>query len=117
MKTVHGHIWIDRREDGLVQMGFTQQCIDEKLQETFHVVLADNFQATEKQPLFVLETCEGLESVPSPVSGNIMFFNDKARDFPDRIVEGDVILQISDGKKKKSNQAPVDLGPYFIYQQ
>lgn len=93
MKTIQGNIWYEQ-VGGRMAIGFTKQCLDEKLQECFHILPADAYSVKVRGPLMVLETNDGLESVRSPVAGRVLFFNDKARNFPDRLTEEDVIVEI-----------------------
>jgi Glycine cleavage H-protein len=108
MKTIIGNIWTEVKESGLVKVGFTQQFIEQRLGECFHVMQADVRQVKKGEPMLVIETTDGLESLKAPLSGSIHFFNVKARNFPDRLNEEDLIMELlPDGvvlpvvKKKK----------------
>lgn len=109
MKKIDGNIWYEERA-GRMSVGFTRQCLDEKLQECFHILPADSYSVKARGPLMVLETNDGLESVRSPVAGRVLFFNDKARNFPDRLTEEDVIVEIEmpkpEVKKVASKKSP-----------
>lgn len=94
MKTNYGDIWCETQPDGMMSIGFTKKCIEEKLCECFHILPADVGTAKLKQPLLVLETNDGVEAIPSPINGRIIIFSDKARNFPDRMTEEDVVVSI-----------------------
>lgn len=103
MKMNYGDLWVETLPEGTINVGFTQPCIEEKLQECFHVLPADVVRTKREQPLLVLETNDGLVSIKSPVNGHITFFSDKARNFPDRLSEEDVIVTlITEEQRKKS---------------
>lgn len=104
MKLMYGDIWAITEPNGRVNIGFTKECIDGKLNECFHVLPADLKKVTSKAPLLVLETNDGLQSIKSPVAGDVVFFNDKARDFPDRLVENDVVVTILLDEYKKTHK-------------
>lgn len=94
MKTDHGLVWSKVHEDKSIGIGFTKQAIEERLMECFHVMQADTQQVREKGPMLVLETNDGLESIKSPFTGRVSYFNSKARNFPDKLTEEDTILTI-----------------------
>jgi glycine cleavage system H lipoate-binding protein len=107
-----GKIWVERGGDGVSNIGFTKQFIDEKFGECFHILPADSKNIRERGALLVIETNDGLESLKSPVAGRVMFFNQKARDFPDKITEEDVIFRIETPPKvvaKKREIKPMPL--------
>jgi glycine cleavage system H lipoate-binding protein len=95
MKTfVDGSIWTETDARGVEQIGFRQSYIEQVLGECFHVVQADTRKARKGCPLMVLETNDGTSRVRSPVTGTILMFSDKARNFPDRLTEDDVIVEV-----------------------
>lgn len=95
MKTfVDSSIWTERDARGVDLIGFRQSYIDQVLGECFHVVQADTKKARKGSPLMVLETNDGTNRVRSPVTGTIIRFSDKARNFPDRLTEDDVIVEV-----------------------
>jgi glycine cleavage system H lipoate-binding protein len=95
MKTfVDGSIWTETDARGVSLIGFRQEYIDQVLGECFHVVQADTRRARKGCPLMVLETNDGTNRVRSPVTGTILTFSDKARNFPDRLTEDDVIVEV-----------------------
>jgi glycine cleavage system H lipoate-binding protein len=94
MKTNYGDIWCETQPDGMMSIGFTKKCIEEKLCECFHILPADVGTAKLKQPLLVLETNDGVEAIPSPINGRIIIFSEKAKNFPDRMTEEDVVVSI-----------------------
>ena len=100
MKEYKEHIWIDTNKDGTVCVGLTQNFIETKLQECFHIMQADAQYLKKDGPMLVVETNDGLSSLKSPVTGRIIGFNDRARNFPDKLKEEDAILTIlPDGVK------------------
>lgn len=94
MKQVSGNLWFTTEKDE-TRIGFTRSFIAERLSECFHVLPADTKNVKEKGPLLVLETNDGLEPVCSPVTGRLTYFNEKARNFPDRLTEEDCIVSLS----------------------
>lgn len=94
MKQFDGNIWTDTDSRGVVQIGFTKAYIENQLGECFHVMQADRSTARRGQPIMVLETNDGTSRIKSPVSGRIIKFNGKAMDFPDRLSEEDVIMEV-----------------------
>jgi len=94
MKKNIGFVWTEEKSDGRVNIGFTRAFIDSKLMECFACVQADAFNLFEGGPMLVIETNDGLESLKSPITGTITNFNAKARNFPDRLTEDDVILTV-----------------------
>lgn len=94
MKTDHNLVWSEIHADKSITIGFTKKCIDEYLGECFHVMQADSKTVRAAGPMLVLETNDGLESIKSPFSGSISYFNPKARNYPDKITEVDTILTI-----------------------
>jgi glycine cleavage system H lipoate-binding protein len=100
MKQVSGNLWFTTEKDE-TRIGFTRSFIAERLSECFHVLPADTKNVKEKGPLLVLETNDGLEPVCSPVTGRLTYFNEKARNFPDRLTEEDCIVSLSSKELKK----------------
>lgn len=94
MKTIVGNLWTEEGKDGRVNIGFTRNFIEERLGECFHVLQADMQVVRKGGPLMVIETNDGLESLKSPLTGSILVFNAKARNFPDRLTEEDNIMEI-----------------------
>lgn len=114
MKEFIGNIWTEAGSDGRVKMGFSRRFIEERLGECFHVMQADIKSVKKGEPLLVIETNDGLESLKSPLSGNILVFNAKARNFPDRLVEEDCILEIlPEGMKLPVKEKAVKKVPEF----
>jgi len=94
VKTFSGNIWQETDKAGVVSIGLRQTYLEEKMQECFHILQADAQHLKKGGPMMVIETNDGLESLKSPLTGRITFFNDKARNFPDRLVEDDVIFTV-----------------------
>lgn len=94
MKIMRDQVWTEEVKSGELNVGFTQRFINDKLPECFHVLQADSTHLFEGSPMLVIETNDGLESIKSPITGTVIMFNAKARNFPDRITEEDVILTV-----------------------
>lgn len=94
MKQFNDNLWTEEQTSGAVFIGFTRRFIEEKLGECFHILQADSKKVKKGEPLLVIETNDGLENLKAPLSGTIIVFNDKARNFPDRLTEEDTILQV-----------------------
>jgi hypothetical protein len=94
MKSTKGNLWYEKQQDGVMNIGFTQTFIQQALNECFHILPADSRNVLENGALLVIETNDGVQSLKSPVTGTIVEFNTKARNFPDRIKEEDVILKV-----------------------
>lgn len=114
MKTFNGNLWTETDKVGTVSIGLRQSYLEEKMQECFHILQADALNLKRGGPMMVIETNDGLESLKSPLTGRITFFNDKARNFPDRLVEDDVIFTVlPEGVKpvevKKKAAKPKDI--------
>lgn len=95
-------LWFSK-EGERVNVGFTDSFLD-VVREAWHVMPTTTGAVKEKSPLLSIETNDGLFSVPSPASGSIISFNDRARDFPDKLTENDVICVI--GKPKTAAKKP-----------
>lgn len=86
-------IWYD--EDGdLVRIGFTQPFLN-TLDQCWHILPSNTEKFKLKAPLLTVETNDSLISIMSPVAGNFMNYSDKAQNFPDRLTEADVIMELS----------------------
>lgn len=94
MKEKHGCLWVETNEDGTVNIGLTRDYIKQKLSDCFHIIQADSFAMVKNEPMFVVETIDDLECIDAPIDGKIMKFNTKAQDFPDKLTEEDVIIQL-----------------------
>src|SRR5271156_6203635 len=94
MKEYIGNLWTESGPKGTLRIGFTQRFIEEKLGEGFHVMQADLTKVQKGGPMLVIETNDGLESLSAPITGTIMTFNERARNFPDRLKEEEVILEV-----------------------
>lgn len=101
-------VWFNSKPDGRIDVGFQQKYINEKLQEVFHVLPANQSKIEKNTPILVLESNDGLEKIVSPFAGRFVSFSDKARNFPDRLKESDVVLTLfeeqaflEDQRKKK----------------
>lgn len=94
MKQKIGSIWTEEMPNKAIQIGFTNEFIQQILSECFHVVLTNPTIVTKGKSMFTIETNDGLETIKSPVTGTVQLFNDRARDFPDRMREDDVVLLV-----------------------
>lgn len=109
MKNFLDEIWWETNKDGTVSIGFTQSFIARKMAECFHVIPANTKRVEKDEPMLVLETNDALESVKAPVSGKVNHFASKARNFPDRLKESDVILTLMPPEvEAKMKQARVE---------
>lgn len=91
---IRGPVWIRTNKDGTVSVGLTAQYIRDRACECFHIMQADTEEVWEGQPMLVMETNDGMETVKSPVTGRVLVFNDRARDFPDKLKEEESILTL-----------------------
>lgn len=110
MKEYRDEFWYETNKDGTVSIGFTTDFIRKKMPECFHILQADTKNLKENDPMLVLETNDSLESIKSPVTGRVKWFNSNARNFPDQIKESDVILTVEPpGIKKEVPPSQFDL--------
>lgn len=113
-KQYDGNIWTETDSRGVVKIGFSRTYIDQQLMECFHVMQADRSVARKGLPIMVLETNDGTARIKSPVSGRILTFNDKARNFPDRLSEEDVIMEVlPEGVKLEPTKKKVEYKDFF----
>lgn len=89
-----GDLWMEKQEDGRVRLGFARRFIEDRLGECFHVMQADTQSVKKGGPLLVIETNDGLRTLKSPLAGSILRFDAKARNFPDKLLEDDTILEV-----------------------
>lgn len=87
-------IWMNKKPNGQVDIGFQQTYISEHLQEAFHILPASHGKIESGAPMMVVESNDGLENIHSPFVGRFVNFSDKARNFPDRLKETDVVLTL-----------------------
>jgi glycine cleavage system H lipoate-binding protein len=86
-------IWYDESDES-VRIGFTQSFLD-TLDQCWHILPSNTEKFKLKAPLLTVETNDALISIMSPVAGNFMNYSDKAQNFPDRLIESDVIMELS----------------------
>ncbi len=100
-------IWMNKKSNGQVDIGFQQTYITEHLQEAFHILPANHNKIEKGAPMMGVESNEGLENIRSPFAGRFVNFSDKARNFPDRLKETDVVLTLltEEEHQKKLEQA------------
>jgi hypothetical protein len=94
MRESLGNIWTETDSRGVMRIGFSREYIETKLGECFHVMQADIKFARKGQPLLVLETNDACEKIKSPLTGTILMFNGKAANYPDRLTDEDVIVEV-----------------------
>ena len=96
-----GRLWVEKRDTDYA-VGFTRQFLGE-LEGCWHMLPAANTKTEikEKQPLVAVETNDGLFSLPSPVSGIIAFFDNKAMNFPEKLTDEDIVCTIKDAAELK----------------
>lgn len=109
---VRGPIWVRTNKDGTVSVGLTAQTIG-RMGECFHIMQADTEDVIEGQPMLVMETNDGLESIKSPVTGRVVVFNDRARDFPDKLTQDESILTLLPKGVVKEKKKPKEDPVYF----
>lgn len=113
MKEIKGPIWYQTNKDGTVSIGLTNEYIQKRCSECFHIMQADLYEVAVNQPMLVLETNDGLDSIPSPVSGHVVNFNWRARDFPDKLTEEESILTIKPKEKEPVKKPAKIEQPYY----
>jgi hypothetical protein len=103
-------IWYER-QDQTVKIGFTKSFL-EGLDQCWHILPANLERFKAKAPLLTVETNDALISILSPVAGNFMQYSDKAQNFPDKLTEEDVILELRDGPvPQRQQEAPQVAAP------
>lgn len=101
-KVVVDKIWF-MKDKGTIQVGFNKSFLRELSEGScWHIMPANNRRVKEKLPLLTVESSDELVSIPSPVSANVYSFSDKARNFPEKLNEDDVVIELreSDTKSK-----------------
>ena len=102
-----GKLWVEKRDKDLA-IGFTASFLSE-LDGCWHMLPAagQKTEIKEKQPLVAVETNDGLFSLPSPVSGIIAFFDNKAMNFPEKLTDEDVVCTIKDAEMVKAEEKEI----------
>lgn len=107
-------IWY-KQEGKHLKIGFTEQFLP-TVHEAWHVLpTTTKAKVREKSPLMAIETNDALFTIFAPSTGRVIKFNDKARDFPDRLSADDVILTLSEDEaddkpvSKKSAKIAIDV--------
>lgn len=95
-------IWF-KQEDNTVKIGFTKSFL-EGMDQCWHILPANLSKFRSKSPLLTVETNDSLISIMSPVSGNFMQYSDKAQNFPDKLTEDDVVVEIGMGAAARPPQ-------------
>ncbi len=81
-------------QDGeVVKLGLTKSFID-SLDQCWHILPANTEQVRKKSPLFVVETNDSMISIMSPLEGYVNMYNMDAQDFPDRLDENTVLMEL-----------------------
>ena len=105
MKKYQRYMWTEEMQSGTINIGFTREYIDLMLNECFHITQAQMYLVTEGKPMLTIETNEGLKVLLAPCTGVVASFSSKARDFPDKLTEEDVVLVILPKKEVKAAKA------------
>ena len=103
-----GRIWFEKKGTE-VNIGFTSSLLSE-LDDCWHLLPAasNKQEIRENQPLLSVETNDGLFSVPTPVSGIITFFDNKAMNFPQKLTTDDVVCVVKDAEEVRKQKAAAD---------
>lgn len=103
-----GRVWFEKKGTE-IQIGFTANLLSE-LDDCWHLLPAasNKQEIRENQPLLSVETNEGLFSVPTPVSGIITFFDNKAMNFPQKLTTDDVVCVVKDAEEVRKQRAAAD---------
>lgn len=86
-------IWYNEQGEN-IQIGFTQSFLD-SLEQCWHIMPATQDRFRLKAPLLTIETNEHLFSILSPVAGRFVRIDPKAQNFPDKLKEADVVLELT----------------------
>jgi hypothetical protein len=86
-------IWYET-SDEVTRIGLTASFL-EQLDQCWHILPPSARQIRMKAPLFTVETNDSLVSVLSPVAGNFLNWNDRATNFPDKLRDTDVIIELT----------------------
>lgn len=89
-------IWFIK-DGNVTKVGLTQSFIN-SLEECWQILPANLRRVKEKSPLLTIETNDALISVASPVSGSVIRVDDHMRNFPDRLREDTVLIEIQEGR-------------------
>ena len=102
-----GKLWVEQRDKHFA-VGFTRQFLGE-LDGCWHMLPAasQKTEIKEKQPLVAVETNDGLFSLPSPISGVIAFFDNKAMNFPEKLTDEDVVCTIKDAEAVRAEEKDI----------
>lgn len=107
MKTISkdGKLWFRTNANGHVEVGFTGEFLGE-LDGCWHMLPAagQKTEIKEQQPLVAVETNDGLFSLPSPVSGIITFFDNKAMNFPEKLDTDQVVCVVKDAEAIRAEE-------------
>lgn len=97
MKEVNSknQIWWEST-NSILKVGFTRSFLDILADATAWHILPGNLKLIKpKSPLFAVETNDSLISVSAPIDGKVKYWNRKAQDMPDKLVETDVVLELT----------------------
>lgn len=103
-------IWYEQ-QDNLVKIGFTKAFLQD-MDQCWHILPANLTKFRSKAPLLTVETNDALISIMSPVSGNFMQYSHKAQNFPDKLTEDDVVVEIGLGPAIRQPDQPVQAGMF-----
>jgi hypothetical protein len=98
-------LWYEQ-QDRNIRIGFTKEFL-EQLDQCWHILPANLSRIKANAPLMAIETNDALISVLSPVSGSFVTFSHKAQNFPNKLTEDDVVMELIEGKTSQIPR-PVD---------
>lgn len=86
-------IWFEQNEQGVTRIGFTRSFLD-GMDQCWHILPAGRGKFREKSPLMVVETNDSLISILAPIAGNFGEWSTKAQNFPNKLTEDDVVIEL-----------------------
>lgn len=101
-----GQIWYETSGEN-TKIGLTRSFLD-TLDECWHILPPASRQIRMRAPLFTVETNDSLVSVLSPVAGNFLNWNERATNFPDKLRDTDVIIELTSKALPEPVVPPVD---------
>lgn len=94
-----GRLWFKKKRNGQTDIGFTDPFL-ELVHECWHISPATTESVRENMPLLAVESNEALFSVLSPATGVILYFNDSAMNFPDKLKSEDIICTLGSASER-----------------
>lgn len=95
-----------REVNNVIEIGFTKSFLDQ-LDQCWNILPSHNEVFKVKSPLLTIETNEKMFSILSPIAGYLRHYSDKAQNFPDKLVESDVVISLT---KEATARTSVNLG-------